>query len=134
MTLRIGNKGFTLIEVMVAVAVLSLGIVLIFESFFISLDAFNYYFDYLNVASWVNEKVWQAQDNISRFAGLADMKTSGSFVIRNKKFTWNLSYGLTDGREKLYRIDLALAGQQGKRPIRLSRTAYAIYEERIHPN
>ena len=59
------KKGFTLIEVMVTTAVLSLSMVLIYQAFFISLDSFNYCADYLDVVSWADEKLWQAQDSVT---------------------------------------------------------------------
>ena len=66
MILTTGNKrnsrsGFTLIEVMVAVAVLSFGLVMVYQAFFVVLDSFNYSADYLEIAGWMDEKIWQAQ-------------------------------------------------------------------------
>lgn len=129
MMLRTGNKGFTLIEIMVTVAILSLGMVLIYEAFFIVLDSFNYCSDYLNVASWIDEKIWQAQDSLTR-RGSFDADTIGEFINRNKVFKWSLSHNPIDEAEGLHRIDLVLSWQEGKRTIRLSRSAYAIYEEK----
>ena len=121
--------GFTLIEVMVATAVLALGIVLIFEAFFISLDSFNYCSNYLNVATWVDEKIWQAQDALSHLGSQGFIETEGSFVNRNKNFDWNLSYNLIDVQPDLYKINLVLSWKEGRRKVRVSRAAYAIYEK-----
>jgi len=130
--LRIGNKAFTLVEVMVTTAVLSLGTVFIYESLFSSLDAFDYYINYLNVVSWADEKIWQAQDELSRLGPLAQIETSGSFVNRDRDFMWGLAYNTIDESPHicLYRIGLTLSWQQGHRRARLLRNAYAIYEEK----
>jgi len=131
---KIGNnkKAFTLIEVMIATAVLSLTTLLIYEAFFISLDTFNYCYNYLNVFSLADEKIWQAQDDISRFGTLTNIAENGEFVDRNKNFVWNLSNSpIADAQnQKLYKIDLILSWQEGKRPVKISRTAFAIYENK----
>jgi prepilin-type N-terminal cleavage/methylation domain-containing protein len=128
--LRIGNRGFTLLEVMVATAVLSLGIVFIYQAFFISLNSFEYYNNYLKVSSWLNEKIWEAQDNLFRLGSLAQIYSSGSLKVDNNNFVWNLSYGLIDEAENLYQIDLALSWQEGKRRVNLTRNAYALYKKK----
>ena len=130
MMLKIGNdkRGFTLMEVMTATCVLSLGTVLIYESFFITLDSFNYYSNYLNVASWMDEKIWQAQDNLSRLGSSSQIDTRGEFINQNKNFRWNLSYNLIS--QNLYQIDLTLSWQEGPRKVKLLRSTYAMYEEK----
>ena len=115
-------------EVMIATCVLSLGTVLIYESFFISLDSFNYYSNYLNVAPWMDEKIWQAQDNLSRLGSSSQIDTTGEFRNRNKNFRWNLSYNLIS--QNLYQIDFTLSWQEGSRKVNLLRSTYAMYEEK----
>jgi len=127
---RIGSdNGFTLVEVMIATAVLALGIVLIHEAFFASLDAFGYYSNYLRVAPWADEKIWDAQDELRRLGPRADIEREGEFLGRNKNFRWNLSYGPLGETKSLYRVDLILSWQEGKRRVSLLRSAYAIYEK-----
>lgn len=129
--LRIGNnnKGFTLMEIMITTAVLALGTVLIYEGFFMSLETFNYYFDYLNVVPWADEKIWDAQNELSRLGPQAKIETAGEFVNRNKNFIWNLTCGLLDETGGLYSVDLLVSWQEGKRKLRLARSAYAIYKK-----
>ena len=131
MTSRIGNKrGFTLIEVMVAVTVLVVGIVFIYESFFFSMDLFGYYSDYLRVASWADEKVWNIQDDIRRYGFLAQIEKRGKVVKNNKNFYWNAACSLIDESPDmdLYKIELKLSWQIGTRKLRLKRTTYATYK------
>ena len=132
MTMSItGNKkGFTLIEVMVAVAVLSFGLVLVYQAFFIVLDAFNHGADYLEVSPWINEKVWQAQDSIMRKGSLGDDPTAGEFILRNKKFTWLLQGSIIDGASKLTAVNLEVSWKEGKRTVQVSRAGYAKYYEK----
>lgn len=121
------GTGFTLVEAMITTAILSLGIVLIYEAFFISLDSFNYCSNYLNIVSWADEKVWQTQNSLNHYGVERAIGTQGVFKRANKKFNWNLSFYLID--VDLYRIDLDIFWQEGKRKSKLSRSAYALYNE-----
>lgn len=124
--------GFTLIEVMITTAVLSLTALLVYEAFFISLDTFNYCYNYLNVLSLADEKIWQAQDDLSRFGVLTNIGEKGELVNRNKNFVWNLSNNSIEDtqNQKLYKIDLILSWQEGNRQVKISRTAFAMYEKK----
>ena len=128
----ISAKGFTLIEVMVATAVLSLGIVMVYEAFFISLDSFSYCNNFLNVASLADEKIWAAQDNLSRLGNSAQIENGGKFMSAAKDFEWNLTYVPVDEAPDLrtYKIDLVLSWQEGRRKAKLLRSAYAMYVEK----
>lgn len=147
MMLRIGNKGFTpletpiyrklnkrfltgftLMEVMAATVVLSLGAVLIYGSFFTSLDAFDRYVNYLSVIPWMDEQVWRAQDDLNKFGAATQFPSRGEFQKSGKLFRWGLNYDLID--DGLYRIDLDLYWQQGQRKAGLSRSAYAEYKKK----
>jgi len=131
MILRTGNKGFTLLEVMIATAVLSLGSLLVYQAFFISLDSFDYYSKLLKVIPWMDQNIWEAQDNLMHFGPAAQMQTEGELKTGDKNIMWNLSYGpVSETNRDLYQVDLALSWQQGRRNIKLSRSAYAIYLEK----
>ena len=118
--------GFTLIEVLVTTAVLSLGIVLIYRAFFTLLDSFGYYSNYLRVIAFADEKLWQAQDTLSCFGSDAGAGSSGRLNIQNKDFNWRLSVSPVEA-ESLYRIDLTVNWQEGPRIRGLTRNAYALY-------
>jgi prepilin-type N-terminal cleavage/methylation domain-containing protein len=126
MMLPTGNrKGFTLIEIMVATAVLSLGLVLIFEAFFSSLDAFDYYVNYLNANNFVEEKIWEAQDSIKRFGSLVNIQTNGEIEVKNKKISWFLISSPLGAEARLFKINLEFSWKQGKRRPKINRCAYA---------
>ena len=124
------KKGFTLIEVMVAVAVLSFGLVLVYQAFFIALDSFNYSADYLQISPWMDEKIWEAQDSIRRTGKLEDNQTQGEFIARNKKFDWTLSLNSLDPSGNLSAIDLEIGWKEARRNVKASRWGYANYEEK----
>lgn len=126
---RTGNRGFTLIEVMVSVAMLALGVIMVYEALIRCLDGFGRYTDYFAVSSWMDEKIWQAQDALKN-TGTFTEQTQGVYVNNNKQFSWDLSFLLLDSSAGLYRINLKVGGQPGtKRPV-LSRSAYALFAKK----
>jgi prepilin-type N-terminal cleavage/methylation domain-containing protein len=127
MMLRTGNKGFTLLEVMITTVVLSLGATLIYQSFFISIDSFNYYSTLFKTIPWMDEKIWQTQDNLARLGLGAQLETEGKLNSGGKDIIWNLAYSPIDETGSLFQINLALSWPQGYRTVRLSRSAYANY-------
>jgi prepilin-type N-terminal cleavage/methylation domain-containing protein len=133
MMLKTGNRkkaGFTLVEIMVTTVVFSLATVLIYESYFRSLDLVNYCNDYFKVVSWVDERLWQAQNELTRFNTLTEVSTNEVLTLGSKNFRWSLSYSSAGGAPNLYRIDSTLSWQEGTKNVAISRTAYAMYEEK----
>lgn len=122
---RRSRRGFTLVEIMVTVVILSLGILAIYESFFISLDAFNYYVNSLNAQAWINEKIWEFQNQMVaiEFLELGDKR--GSFIANDKDFHWSVYVNPIDEEYDAYRLDVSLFWQEGKRERFLYRAAYA---------
>ena len=129
MMLKTGIKGFTLVEVMVTTVVLSLGTMLLYQAFFLSLNTFDYCADYLRVSPWMDEKVWQMQDELTRRGALAGIDTNGELTNRSGSFAWDASYGCIDEKHGLYNIDLSLSWKRGQKKISLLRTAYATYKK-----
>ena len=123
---RIGRRSFTLIEVLVCVAILSAGIIFVFESFFICLNAFGRYTNYLNVLPWVNEKLWQAQDQIVYQQMTSISPNQGEFESGGRKFFWQLSSNPVDKDASLYRLALTVSWQEANKTTKLQRQIYAI--------
>jgi len=128
---RYPKNAFTLVEVMVATAILSLGAVLIYETLLVSVGAFDYYSDYLYLAPKMEEEIWQAQNNISRFGYAARIQPEGVFTKGNKIFSWNMSYELSDeaGDFELYKISFLLHREGGEKRVEFTRNAYAMYKK-----
>ncbi|OGW74892.1 MAG: hypothetical protein A2Z72_06295 [Omnitrophica bacterium RBG_13_46_9] len=123
------NRAFTLIEVMFTTVIFSLATVLIYETYFRSLDLLNYCNDYFKVVSWVDDKMWQAQNELTRFNTMSKALKDDVLNLDNKRFTWKLSYSETGGVPYLYRIDSTLSWSEGRKNVAISRMAYAVYEE-----
>lgn len=124
------RKGFTLVEVMVATVVLSLGVVMVYESFFISVDTFNYYLHSLQLNTWMSEKIWEAKNYLEHQKTTASIDTTGECSDAGLSCKWDMAYDLIGETEKcnLYHIALNVNLYENKRNTRLSRSAYALYE------
>lgn len=121
-----GRAGFTLVEIVVSVAILSFGVVVLFEAFFICLDVFTYSLRSMNVQRWVHEKIWETEDELTRLGMLERGERKGSFTEEGKKFDWTMSVNLKGETQEayLYTLDLMIYWVQGNRKVRLSQTAY----------
>ncbi len=127
MTSRIGSnrkipRGFTLIEVLITVSILSLGTVLIAQSNMMSLGAYGLYSDRLKVQNWAEEKLWKAQEAI--LAESPADENSGEETIDGRAYRWSLSV-TSDLYEKVefYTIDLRVRWKEGARNDELFRRA-----------
>ncbi len=128
------KEALSLVELLVAVAVLSLGMLLIQQAFFISLSAFGYYSRHLGVLAWINEKLWAVQSALA-YQGLNSLEPAGLFEIRGKKIFWNLSIQLTDQLKDnlLYEVILNLNWKEGRRKINLQRSTYILVKNENEP-
>jgi prepilin-type N-terminal cleavage/methylation domain-containing protein len=127
---RTGNKGFTLIEVMVSVAVLAFGVILVYDALLKSLSAFGYYSDYFMVSSWMDEKIWQVQDALANNGTFLD-SVEGTYLRNNREFPWSVAFISLDGNSGLYRIDLRIGSAKlSERGVVFTRSAYALFAKK----
>lgn len=124
---RAGWKpSFSLIEAMLAVVILSVGMIVIYEAFFSSLNAFTYSSRRLNVLSWMNEKIWQTQDELVQTGELKTGKSIGSFVDKNRNFDWKMSISSIGQNRDSYLCKLVLTvfWKEPHKKVSLSQVAY----------
>ena len=123
--LKRNRKGMTLVEIMVAVAILSCGLVPIFQALLVSVNAFGASTHYLNLHAWMDEKIWDMKDEVTR-GSISTAELGGRVTLANKEFDWSVSTNLIDGDEELYRLCLTVSWKEGGKKKSLTRTAYAL--------
>jgi prepilin-type N-terminal cleavage/methylation domain-containing protein len=125
-SLPVRQAGFTLIEVMVSVAILAFGITAIYEAILTSLNIFGSYTKYLNTQAWINEQIWEAQDRVNHSRIVIVGENKGVIRLNNKDHEWTMQIDPLDMDAGLYALNIRLAWQEGGRTITLSRGAYAV--------
>lgn len=127
--MKTNKQSLSLVETMVAVAVLSFGIILVCQGLLMTLGGFSYSVDYMNVLLWMDAKLWDLHDKLMHYNTIASEDTAGSVIIDNRKYQWHLSYNLIEGTKKasLYELSLQVAWQNGMRNIKIPRTLYALF-------
>jgi prepilin-type N-terminal cleavage/methylation domain-containing protein len=127
--------GFTLIELIVTIGILSFGIVTIYEALFISMDTFGFYTNYLETQDWIDEKIAEKNDELTQAQRLEAEEASGQIVRDQRTFYWTMMVSPIDEYHGLYRVDVVLSWNQGSKKAQISRVAYLlppqlkIYEE-----
>ncbi len=120
------STGFTLVELIVTVAILSFGIVAIYEALFVSVDAFGYYTNYLNTQDWISEKISETEDGLTQSQTLEIGQTSGQITRNYKTFDWIMIVDQKSEEQGLYQVNVTLSWREGSKTIKTSRTAYLL--------
>lgn len=107
MSLR-SNKGFSLIEVLVTVSVLSVAVVFIFRAFTASLAAADFNKNMTLGCLLAEERLWDAEFRSNSFS-----VTNGEATLGAKNFNWELKLDDTDSPD-LKQALLTVAWQQGR--------------------
>ena len=94
---RIGNKkALTLIEVMVAVIILTVGIIGIIQAYIKSLDVLQISKDYLVEAPLAESKMAEIRRAEAENGGLTQEKQSGKFQSPYDNFNWEMEINPSD--------------------------------------
>jgi prepilin-type N-terminal cleavage/methylation domain-containing protein len=114
---RIGIKGFTLIEIMVTVSILSLGIVALYPSFFMSADAAGYAADQLLVQRWAEKKIWEEEDSFHRLLRVESPRENGTFQDGMRLFAWEKTMNSIDTDLAVLTLTVSWKTSAGKRNL-----------------
>ena len=125
------KRGFSFVELMAVVVILSLGILIVYEGYLVSLRGFDYCRNYLTVQPWIDQKLWDVCDRISHYNTLLAENMAGTFVIQKRRFNWSLNYNLLEQikNKSLYKIELNVFWQEGVSRVNVRRGTYALYME-----
>ncbi len=124
---RAGRKGFTFIEVMVTLTVLSLGFVMIFKAYVVAMDQMTYLTNRLYAATFLDnhivrmERALRAYNTISYDAGEPKKVKVGSKNIYLKP---SISVAALKNLDNLFYIDLTMRWTEGKYDRKIAQSAY----------
>ena len=126
--LRAGHNGFTFIEVMVTIMILSTGIVMIYKTFLISLDQQNYLLHRLYANNLLDLEITQLQHVFQEKgrSSLKDNEMTKNAVIHNKTLAFAIKTFFQDipELEGTLQMDIGIFWLERGRTVRLTRSVY----------
>lgn len=134
---RVRRKtGFSFVEVMTTVAVLSVGIVAIYQSFLKSLDYMNHMTNRLYVLNRIINTVEEVQKEFE-LTGKVASKPSGPVALSLGGRTINIQEDIAlaplDAAGSIYQVQVVVSWEESGRKITLSRSCY-IYHDHSSPS
>ncbi|MBF0490414.1 MAG: prepilin-type N-terminal cleavage/methylation domain-containing protein [Candidatus Omnitrophica bacterium] len=119
------NKGFTFIEIMITLVILSAGIVMIYKSFFLCVD----YLSYLTCRLYASQMIEGKISDITRsYRESSDSSfdrgaTTETMEMNHKWIDFNYGIEMSPvlGLDYLYRLRVTLSWYDGKHLMKLSR-------------
>ena len=121
------NTGFTFIEVMVTLAIFSLGIVMIFKAFHTSLDKISYLTNRLYATTILDNRISDIERMLRAYKALPiDLNQQESINVGGKfiEFKEAMEINEVEDFPNVFKIDLSLIWEEGNREVSLSRSAY----------
>lgn len=118
------RAGFTLVEVLMAVAMLALGTLLIQEGFLRSAHLYGRYTNTMRASVWMNERLWRAREAVL-FSEEPPSPDGGEFTAEGTSFKWLLGVEPLPKARRLYALKLTVDWREGSRPLSLVREIYA---------
>lgn len=97
------NKGFTLLEVMLAVTILSVGLVMVVRSYVTSLRAIKTSREFLTANLLLEEKIWQEEQERTRPEGFIPQEKQDEFDPPFAGFNYKISFEQEENLPSLYK-------------------------------
>ncbi|HBG62529.1 MAG TPA: hypothetical protein DDX37_11970 [Candidatus Omnitrophica bacterium] len=125
--LLFSDSGFTFVEIMVALAVLSLGIVIIFKGFIVSLDRMNYLTNRLYATTLLDNRITAIERMLRVYETLPfelNRKEKLNVGAKEIEFRQRMNISEVEDFADVFELDLSLLWDSGGKEMILSRSAY----------
>lgn len=109
---------------MVAVSVLSLGLVMVYQAFFSSLNSIGLVANRLNANNEIANTLWEMDDINNRSIERCDFPAAGRSQADDTVFAWKVSPALIDGTMGLYKLEVTFSWLERGKKISLTRWGY----------
>ncbi len=117
------KKAFTFVEIMVALAILSAGLVAVYKSLFVLLDSVGYVASRLQAQYIVDNKLWEIENNINNTL-TADVLQKDTTSKKMKDFKWEIGISPIKGLLGLSNMKVAVLWQEKARQVQVARDTY----------
>ena len=121
------RNGYTIIEVMIATAILASATAVLFQTFLVSLDRSSYLSDRLMVSLALSNTLWEVGDGLRQAPAESPHlpEFSGVQTLNGKRYQWNVHLQGLNHPPSFYLLDASFICQEKGRQIRATRAAYA---------
>jgi prepilin-type N-terminal cleavage/methylation domain-containing protein len=119
------NQGFTFVEIMVAVAVVAIGLVAVLGSFITSYQIFQQTENYNQAVLISLDQFWQLEDALAQGDNSSSLP-SGELTDGLKKFQWAFEETPIQDYNDLKEIKLKISWLDGKRTGQINWATYLI--------
>lgn len=109
------NSGFTLVEIMVSVAILSLGLIVILQGFAGSLNILRVCRNNLEASLFAEEKMTELEINIKQSKNAFIKDLSGATQVGNLELQWQIVMAPDLEYKDLNKILATISWKEGKR-------------------
>ncbi len=99
--------GFALVEVMLAVAILSVGIIAVYQPMLASLSAFDYADDRMEINYLLSKKIWELENEV-KLKDYRGVNVTETLVGREKPYTCTSSSFTLTGDHQLLQVRLKI--------------------------
>ncbi len=123
----INKKGFTFVEVMVTLSILSVGLVMIFKSYFLAADRMGHLQNRFHANILLDNQISEVERRFRLHGALPlGMKLSQSVDIgpRRVEFEPTIQLKEVDGFPEIFELVLSLSWMEGSRERLLSRSTF----------
>lgn len=117
--------GFTFVEAMVTLAVLSSALLFINEAYLRFVTASNYFFRRNYAHNFLYNKIWELENQFRQNEDINTLEKSGSFTLESREFQWSATLIPLDDHNELYEVLLEINWPEGaNRNLSLSLSSF----------
>lgn len=123
-TITMKQNGFSMIELMVTVAVMSLGIVLIYQSFLMIAGVTTDVPRYTATQLFMDDAIWKVQDRLRREGYLLTGSGQSEVMLNGQAYSCRESSHMIDARACVYKTEIELLWKSNGKIKRNLRETY----------
>ncbi len=123
--LKKGQSGFSLIEVVLSVIVLSVGLIAVNQTLLFALSSLNYADIRMQADQLAEEKIWEVQSTARHSAQKPPVREEGEILGSDRAFNYILQSVAVRGSSYLYESRLSLEWRDSGKKNKIVRHFYA---------